>query len=128
MKFLINETGERKELCYIDATTGVDCINDVIGNSGAIGDYIIYDEDAEAYRINRADYEWWDKYITHAQKDAEELAHLREELDRRDEYTGQSAIDSIISEYYAPIDMEGEHDEWRRVFEIIREELGTNEA
>lgn len=128
MKFLINETDERKELCYIDAATGVDYINDTIGNSGAIGDYIIYDEDAEAYRINRADYEWWNEYITRAQEDAEELARLREELDQRDEYTGQSAIDSIISEYYAPIDMESEHDEWKRVFEIIREELGTDEA
>lgn len=124
MYFIINETGERKELNYIDAETGVDCINDIIGNSGAVGDYITYDEDAEAYRINRDDYDWWDTYITHAQEDTEELAHLREGLDRRDEYTGRSAIDDIISRYYAPIDMEGEHDEWKRVFEIIRETLG----
>lgn len=124
MYFIINETGERKELNYIDAKTGVDCINDVIGNSGAIGDYIAYDQDADAYRINRDDYDWWDTYITHAQEDAEELARLREELDRRDEYTGRSAIDDIISRYYAPLDMEGEHDAWKRVFEIIRETLG----
>lgn len=122
MKFLINETKERKELYYIN-TTGIDCINDVIGNSGAIGDTIIYDEEIETYRINQADYDWWEEYISHAQEDAEELAHLRE-LDQRDEYTGQSTIDSIISRYYTPIDMEGEHDEWQRVFKIIREELG----
>lgn len=124
MYFIINETGERKELHYIDAKTGVDCINDVVGNSGAIGDYIIYDDDAEAYRINQDSYDWWDEYITHAQEDAEELAQLREELDQRDEYTGQSAIDDIIARDYAPIDMEGEHDEWQRVFEIIRDTLG----
>lgn len=123
MYFIINETGERKELNYIDAETGVDCIDDVIGNSGAIDDYIIYDDEAEAYRINQADFEWWDEYITHAQEDAEELAHLREELDQRDEYTGQSTIDDIIARYYGPIDMESEHDEWQCVFEIIREKL-----
>lgn len=124
MYFIINETGERKELHYIDSKTGVDCINDVVGNSGAIGDYIIYDADSEAYRINREDYDWWSEYITHAQEDAEELARLRDELDQRDECTGQSAIDDIISRDYAPIDMEGEHDEWKRVFEIIRDTLG----
>ena len=124
MEFIINGTNERKELRYIDARTGVDCIGDVIGNSGAIGDYITYDEDAEAYRINQEDYEWWDEYITHAQEDAEELARLREEFDQRDDYTGQSAIDGIVSRYYAPIDMEAEHSEWQQIFEIIREELG----
>lgn len=124
MEFIINGTNERKELHYIDARTGVDCINDVIGNSGAIGDYITYDEEAEVYRINQEDYEWWDEYITQAQEDAEELARLREEFDQRDEYTGQYAIDGIVSRYYAPIDMDAEHSEWQRVFEIIREELG----
>lgn len=124
MDFIINETGKREELHYIDAKTGVDCIGDVIGNSGAIGDYITYDEDAEVYRINRADYDWWETYITHAQEDAEELARLRDELDQRDEYTGKSAIDDIITRCYGPIDMEGEHDAWQRVFEIIREALG----
>lgn len=124
MEFIINGTNERKELHYIDARTGVDCINDVIGNSGAIGDYITYDEDAGVYRINQEDYEWWDEYITYAQEDAEELARLREELDQRDEYTGQYAIDGIVSRNYAPIDMDAEHSEWQRVFEIIREELG----
>lgn len=124
MEFIINGTNERKELHYIDARTGVDCINDVIGNSGAIGDYITYDEDAGVYRINQEDYEWWDEYITQAQEDAEELARLREEFDQRDEYTGQYAIDGIVSRNYAPIDMDAEHSEWQRVFEIIKEELG----
>lgn len=124
MEFVINGTNERKELHYIDARTGVDCINDVIGNSGAIGDYITYDEDAGVYRINQEDYEWWDEYITYAQEDAEELARLREELDQRDEYTGQYAIDGIVSRNYAPIDMDAEHSEWQRVFDIIREALG----
>lgn len=124
MEFIINGTNERKELHYIDARTGVDCINDLIGNSGAIGDYITYDEDAGVYRINQEDYEWWGEYITYAQEDAEELARLREELDQRDEYTGQSAIDGIVSRHYAPIDMDAEHSEWQRVFEIIREGLG----
>lgn len=128
MYFIINETGERKDLHYIDAKTGVDCIGDIIGNSGAIGDYIQEDIDEDTlrstYRINREDFEWWADYITHAQEDAEELARLRDEFDKRDEYTGQSAIDDIISRYYGPIDMEGEHDEWQRVFEIIRDTLG----
>lgn len=123
MEFIINETGERKELHYIDAETGVDCINDVIGNSGAVGDYIIYDDEVEAYRIDRDSYDWWDEYITHAQEDAEELAELREELDQRDE-DGVSAIDEIIARHYGPADMEGEHREWKNVFAIIREELG----
>lgn len=125
MYFLIKETGERKELHYIDADTGVDCINDIIGNSGAIGDYIIYDDEAEAYWIDQGSYNWWDEYITHAQEDEQELDRLRDEYDQRDECTGQSAIDDIISRYYAPIDMDSEHNEWGRVFDIIRDELGN---
>lgn len=124
MYFIINETGERKEIHYIDNETGVDCINDIIYNSGAIGDYITYDAEAEIYRISQSDFEWWEEYITHAKEDAEELARLRKELDQRDEYTGQSVIDDIISHSYGPNDMEGEHDEWQRVFEIIRDTLG----
>ena len=131
MDFIINETGERKTLHYIDARTGVDCIGDIIGNSGAIGDYIQEDIDEDTlrstYRINQADFNWWDEYITHAQEDEEELAKYREELDQMDEYTGQSAIDDIISHHYCPIDMESEHAEWQAVFQVIREELGTDQ-
>ena len=132
MDFIINETGEKRELHYIDADTGVDCIRDII--SVAIGDYITYDEEDddeedELYRISQADYDWWDEYITNAQEDAEELASLREEFDRfdsRDE-TGRTAIDDIILRYFAPLDMEDEHRKWQLVFEIIRETFGAEE-
>lgn len=125
MDFIINETGERKELHYIDADTGVDCIRDII--SVAIGDYITYDEEAddeedELYRISQADYDWWDEYITHAQEDEEELASLLDEYE-----DGKSAIDDIINRYYAPIDMEDEHRQWQKVFEIIRDTFEAEE-
>lgn len=123
MDFIINETGEKRELHYIDADTGVDCIRDLI--SGAIGEYITYDEEAddeedELYRISQADYDWWDEYITHAQEDAEELASLRDEYDK-------SVIDDIIHRYYAPNDMEDEHRQWQQVFEIIRDTFEAEE-
>lgn len=123
MKFIINETGCIQELRLIDAKTGIDCLNDVVGNSGAIGNNIIYDEEAEAYRIDQEDFEWWERYIAQTEKDAEELKLLREEFDHTDERTGTSVIDDIISRYYDPIDMESEHYEWERVFKIIRDTL-----
>lgn len=129
MIFTINETGKLEELHYIDIHTGIDCIDDIIGNTGAIGNYIIYNNGDNTYHISQEAFEWWEQYIFYAQEDAEELNFLRMKFDRRDENTGASAIDEIISRFYAPIDMEGEHDAWLEIFKIIREELGgTNEA
>ena len=54
MEFIINETGELKELTIIDSKTGVDWSSDLIGNSGAVGDYIHYDDAAGAYSIGQA--------------------------------------------------------------------------
>lgn len=55
MKFIINETGKQEELSIIDTKTGMDWSNDLIGNSGAVGQYIEYDDVEDAYRINQYD-------------------------------------------------------------------------
>ena len=54
MVFVINETGEHKELHYI-TENGVDCVQDIIGNSGAIGREIKHDREEKVYRVNQAD-------------------------------------------------------------------------
>ena len=64
MKFIINETGNLEKLTIIDAKTGMDWSSDLIGNSGAVGDYIHYDDADGAYRIGHEVFVWWAEYIT----------------------------------------------------------------
>lgn len=40
MKFIINETGEERELHFYHPSSPEDMADDLIGNSGAVGDYI----------------------------------------------------------------------------------------
>lgn len=75
MVFVINETGEHKELHYI-TENGVDCVQDIIGNSGAIGREIKHDREEKVYRVNQADFDWWEVYLANCQKDWEELSSL----------------------------------------------------
>lgn len=120
MKFIINETGKREELYIIDRKSGVDWSGDLIGNSGAIGDYIKYDEDAEAYRIGQEDYDWWVAYIAMYERYADELEALREQY-------GIDAVDDIISrpELWLGDDYAEHERELQAQIEAVREELGA---
>lgn len=114
MKMIINETGEHKTLSIIDQATGVDWANDLIGNSGAIGEYINYDEDAEAYRIDHDNYDWWADYIDTLEADEAELAGLRENYD-------SDTIQAALNEAFAGInDYDDHHGAYQAAFAAIR--------
>lgn len=115
MTLIINETGERKDLtCIID---GIDCAQDIIGNSGAIGGYIVYDNDAEVYRISQDDYDWWDEYLTHYREDYEAICELKSEY-------GAEAVDEIVNdEREYDNDYDDHHRTNERIMERVRAEL-----
>lgn len=122
MKFIINETGETKTLKIRDIN-GIDWTRDLIGNSGAIGDTITYDEDSEAYRINQADYDWWAEYIDMYERYEADYQALR------DEYGGE-AVENIKAEYVKTFDLFGfdytSHDKEASEFiEYAREQLSN---
>lgn len=112
MKFLINETKEHKTLSIIDQN-GVDWTDDLIGNTGAIGDYIQYDEDEEAYRISQGDFDWWEEYINNAEADEEELMELLKDYDGEYVYT-------IIDDYLDSDNYELHHLQMQAAFTAIK--------
>src|SRR5699024_8657218 len=57
MEIIINETGKREELTIIDRKTGQDMAADIIGNSGAVGDYITIEDGV--YSMSAENYQWW---------------------------------------------------------------------
>ena len=112
MKIVIRETGERKTLSLIDPATGVDWVQDLIGNSGAIGDYIHYDDEADAYVMSQGDYEWWEEYIRLAQRDDDELRRLRR-------IYGDLADRIVASEWAGVSDYDDHHAADRRAIERL---------
>lgn len=60
MKIKIIETGKIEELNIIDPKSGVNWINDLMGNHGALPEY---DEDSDYYLMSLNDFEWWDNLI-----------------------------------------------------------------
>lgn len=89
MDVIINETGKREELTLIDAKTGQDMSGDIIGNSGAVGDYIAYDDAEGCYRMSQEDYQWWADYLSMTARYNDQLNELR------DKYG--PAVDDIIA-------------------------------
>lgn len=118
MKFIINETGETKELNIFDSNN-INWTQDLIGNTGAVGDTIIYDEEKEAYKISMDDFTWWQDYIADSQSDAEKLAELKEEYD-------EDEIQNIINEEMSGInDYDENHAAMENAFDRIRNELDS---
>lgn len=119
MKFIINETGKHEELSIIDTKTGMDWSNDLIGNSGAVGQYIEYDDVEDAYRINQEDFDWWSEYIAMYERYQEELDSLKAQY-------GSDAVDDIISrsDLWLGNDYNEHERELQAQIDAIREELG----
>ena len=65
MDVKIRKTGERENLIIIDPDTGIDWINDLMGNCNELPEY---DEDAGCYVMTRDDFEWWDDLTIRYQK------------------------------------------------------------
>lgn len=120
MLFKINETREKKELKIIDSN-GVNWINDLIGNSGAVGDYIKFDEDEEIFLINESDFNWWKEYVNNLSSDLEEEQKLKEKCIEND--IDPDVVFKIVNEEFTGInDYEYHHTAYQAAFERIREE------
>lgn len=87
MEIIINETGKREELTIIDRKTGQDMAADIIGNSGAVGDYITIEDGV--YSMSAENCQWWSDYLDMLSRYNERLDDLREQYG--------PAVDDIIS-------------------------------
>lgn len=76
MKFIIKETGEERELHFYRPNVAEDMVDDLIGNSGAVGDYITHIPGGD-YTISRENYKWWSEYLEMAGRWEDQLDELR---------------------------------------------------
>ena len=77
MNIQIRETKETKTLRLRDPRTGVDWIEDFIGNAGG-WEFFEYDEDSGNYLVDQDDFDWWNDIIDEYQKaDNEEYAFIQ---------------------------------------------------
>lgn len=71
INFLIEETGKIESLKLIDSKSGVDFINEYIGQTGAFAkgsEFSHYDFKTDAYKCSQSVYEWWKKRINEQQQ------------------------------------------------------------
>lgn len=81
MKIKIMESGERKELSISDET-GVNWVQDLIGNTGALHDgQFSWSSEDDAFLASQDTYDWWAKYIADCEATDAELEALASELD-----------------------------------------------
>jgi len=92
MKFIINETGKLEEIRYIDQTTDQELTEEIIGNSGAIGSYIHYNAQEDAYNIDQDSFDWWQDYFAMYEANQAKLNALI------DQY-GADAVNNVIIDY-----------------------------
>ena len=115
MKIIINETGKREELTLIDTKTGQDMAGDIIGNSGAVGDYITIKDGV--YCMSAENYQWWSNYLDMLSRYNERLDDLREQYG--------PAVDDIISrpELWLSEDYNQHEQELQAQINALRDEL-----
>ena len=90
MKFIINETGEERELHYTRPVISEDMADDLIGISGAVGDYIKSVPGGNCYSISLEEYKWWMDYLEMAGRWEDQLDELREKY-------GADAVTDVIA-------------------------------
>lgn len=90
MKFIIRETGEERELHYYRPNITEDMADDLIGSSGAVGDYIQPIPGGDQYSISAEDYQWWTEYLEMAGRWEDQLDELRERY-------GADAVADVIA-------------------------------
>lgn len=62
MNVQIKESGDIKKLSIVDSKSGVDYINDFIGNTGALTDgQFNYNDDLDLYEATQENFDWWEK-------------------------------------------------------------------
>lgn len=82
MNVKIQETGKIETLGIIDPNSGVDWINDLIGNANALNDgQFVWSDEDDAYIANQDTYDWWAQYIDDTNATLEDVETLAEKLD-----------------------------------------------
>lgn len=80
MKIVIRETGEQQTLEMIAPDTGIDYVQDFIGNTGALANgQFVYDYDQDAYVCDNVTFEWWNKVCADNEALEERIYRLRKE-------------------------------------------------
>lgn len=65
MKIIIKETNAQESLEIIDPRTGINWIQDFIGNTGALTDgKFVLDEEQDAYICDQDTFDWWFKVVS----------------------------------------------------------------
>lgn len=133
MNVYIEETGEQKTLTAIDPKTGVDNIEDLLGNADVFalpvdnGGIVSIDDDdgpTGIYRCNQSTYEWWVEYIDGMEKTADDIEQLCNDL--IDAGLDGNEVDRIMQrEYWSKIgggdEMEYERRDAVELIKAIRE-------
>lgn len=124
MKFIIKETGEHKTLEVRDVN-GYDFTEDMIGNSGAIGDIITREPGSDEYLIGQEHYDWWDEYIQEYERFVEEYKSLCDEYGEEEVEDAALRIDPDLSSFGD--DYETHKKAMKEMIDALREELaGAN--
>ena len=98
MDITIIETGEQVALSLIDPASGVNWINDLMGNHCALPEH---DHETGRYRMTQADYDWWLDVVTAYQAADNRYYALLESLD----YDERMALMMAVNERCA-VDLE----------------------
>lgn len=98
MKVKIKETGEIRELSVVDPRTGVDWIQDFVGNAGALIDGQFTAQDDGTYVASKGTFEWWEKA-------ANEHQAMDERIEELSDLYGSDVITNIVS-LVADVDLE----------------------
>lgn len=81
MNIKIQETGKSETLIIIDSRSGVNWVQDLIGNAGAFDDgQFAWSEGDDAYIASQDTFEWWEKYISDTLKTEKEAQALADRL------------------------------------------------
>ena len=86
MNTMIRETKERKELGIIDPKTGMNWINDLIGNWNGFDDgQFEYDEELEVYVCSQETFDWWENFTKEYEKADFTVFEYKQELTDNEE-------------------------------------------
>ena len=122
MDIRIKDTGEYKTLSIIDANSGVDWPNDMIGNYGGLSDgQFVYDDDNGYYECDQDTYNWWHDLMTRYEAADNALYNYRQSLDD----DGKSVLEKNIN-LECGVDLENMPEAFMAAIETTKEQLEEN--
>ena len=119
MKVIIIETNEERELHYYRPGIAEDMADELIGNGGAVGDYINPIPGSDSYSMSLEAYQWWEDYLEMAGRWECRLDALREQF-------GADAVADVISSLGLELgaDYNQHEQEYQEMVQAVQDELG----